>query len=80
MQPGQGIPGQGNAQWQQNMNISNQQMSSGMVSGMDVNMGQVPGSVGGDDMGLSSAPLSYNQKTSERMRLDEGMLFIYVYS
>lgn len=73
MQPGQGIPGQGNAQWQQSSNILSQQMSSGMVSGMDM-AGQIPGGLGGDDLGLSSAPLSYNQKTSERMRLDEGML------
>lgn len=74
MQPGQGMPGQTNPQqWQQNINIPNQQMSSGIIPGMDVNMvGQGTGNVGTDELGLSSAPLSYNQKTSERMRLDEG--------
>ncbi|XP_063696250.1 histone-lysine N-methyltransferase 2C-like isoform X2 [Culicoides brevitarsis] len=74
LQPAQNIqPVQGNPQqWQQNVNISNQQMSTTMVPVMDVNMvtGQVPG---GDDMSMSSAPLSYNQKNSERMRLDEAL-------
>lgn len=74
MQTSQGMPGQSNPQWQQNMNMSNQQMTSGLMPGMDVNMvGQGAGvGVGGDDLGLSTAPLSYNQKTSERMRHDES--------
>lgn len=60
-----------NTQWPQNMNVPQQ-----MVPGMDVNMvGQVPGGLGADDMGLAATPLSYNQKTSERMRLDEGLSF-----
>lgn len=54
--------------WQQQINP--QQMGP---TGMDPAMG----GMGLDDAGMgsmSSAPLSYNQKSSERMRQDEGKL------
>lgn len=52
--------------WQQQINP--QQM--GGPSGMDPSMGM--GMDDGAMGGMSTAPLSYNQKSSERMRMDEG--------
>lgn len=57
-------------QWQtQQQNVNPQHMG---VPGMDPNMTGNVGQIGDDGMGMSTAPLSYNQKTSERMRQDEG--------
>uniref|UniRef100_A0A336MIG1 Histone-lysine N-methyltransferase 2C n=1 Tax=Culicoides sonorensis TaxID=179676 RepID=A0A336MIG1_CULSO len=71
----QSLTGPNPTTWQQNVNMQNPQMSGNMIPGMEMNIvGQSSSAIVSDDMSLSgSAPLSYNQKTSERMRLDEAL-------
>lgn len=73
-EPLQSVPGMNQqGTWQTQQNINPQQMG---VPGIDSNMTGNVGQMGDDGMGMSTAPLSYNQKTSERMRQDEGMYIL----